>query len=119
MSDIEKKIFEAVGAASVAWENPAGAGEFDSTRAKEIGDRLVEDVFAFVADKDTAVQELDQRRQGQIERQRAMLNLAEAKSLRLLDIIDNMRFGDGGAENWLLLRRTILASAEEVAQWGK
>jgi hypothetical protein len=31
----------AIGAASVCWENPGGAGVFDSTRAAQIADELV------------------------------------------------------------------------------
>lgn len=37
-------VFQALGAASVCWENPAGAGVFDSTRAKEIGEALVDEL---------------------------------------------------------------------------
>ena len=39
-------VFQALGAASVCWENPGGAGIFDSTRAKEIGDVLLDCVRA-------------------------------------------------------------------------
>lgn len=31
-----------LGAASVCWEDPKGAGVFDSDRAKEIGDELMD-----------------------------------------------------------------------------
>ena len=34
-------VFQALGAASVCWEKPEGAGIFDSTRAREIGDALI------------------------------------------------------------------------------
>jgi hypothetical protein len=37
----EQAIFQALGAASVCWENPGGAGVFDSSRCKEIGDALL------------------------------------------------------------------------------
>lgn len=37
---VHRAIGEALGAASTAWENPAGAGEFDSTKAKTICDGL-------------------------------------------------------------------------------
>ena len=35
-------VFQALGSASVCWEKPEGAGVFDSTRAREVGDALVE-----------------------------------------------------------------------------
>lgn len=38
----EDAIFQAIGAASMCWENVGEAGVFDSTRAKEIGDALIE-----------------------------------------------------------------------------
>lgn len=34
-------IFEALGAASMCWETPEGAGVFDSSRAAAIGDELI------------------------------------------------------------------------------
>lgn len=41
-TDIETAVFEALGAASVCWGNLEGAGIFDSTRAKQIADELIE-----------------------------------------------------------------------------
>lgn len=38
---LEELVFQALGAASVCWETPEGAGVFDSTRAKAVGDELV------------------------------------------------------------------------------
>lgn len=38
---LEGAVFQALGAASVCWENLMGAGVFDSTRAKTIGDALL------------------------------------------------------------------------------
>lgn len=38
---LEAAVFQALGAASVCWETPEGAGVFESTRAKEIGDALI------------------------------------------------------------------------------
>lgn len=35
-------VFEALGAASVCWETPSGAGEFDSRRAAKVGRELLE-----------------------------------------------------------------------------
>lgn len=37
---LETFVFQALGAASICWEILSGAGTFDSTRAKEIGDAL-------------------------------------------------------------------------------
>jgi len=39
---LEEVIGQAIGAASVCWETPQGAGVFDSTRAKELLDEVVE-----------------------------------------------------------------------------
>lgn len=39
---IESAVFQALGAASVCWERMAGTGVFDSDRAKQIGERLLE-----------------------------------------------------------------------------
>lgn len=38
----EGKVFVALGMASACWDNLSGAGVFDSTRAKEIGEALIE-----------------------------------------------------------------------------
>ncbi len=43
LDDVEtlhEAIFTAIGAASMCWEKPEGAGEFDSTRAAVIGEEL-------------------------------------------------------------------------------
>lgn len=40
--DAETAIFIALGAASACWENLQGAGMFDSSRAKVIGEELLE-----------------------------------------------------------------------------
>ena len=40
-SPLARKVFEALGAASSCWGNLEGAGVFDSTRAREIGDELM------------------------------------------------------------------------------
>lgn len=39
---LQNAVFQALGAASVCWETPEGAGVFQSDRAKAIGDALVE-----------------------------------------------------------------------------
>lgn len=38
---LEQAVFESLGAASACWEHLAGAGEFESDRAKKIGDTLL------------------------------------------------------------------------------
>lgn len=38
--ELKKKIYETIGAASMCWEKPEGAGEFQSTWAKKLGDDL-------------------------------------------------------------------------------
>lgn len=38
----EAAVFQALGAASTCWERPEAAGVFDSDRAKEIGEALLE-----------------------------------------------------------------------------
>lgn len=43
---VEAAIFQALGAVSVCWETPEGSGVFDSDRAKEIGEALLEVVRA-------------------------------------------------------------------------
>ena len=43
-SQIATKVFEALGEASSCWSNLGGAGVFNSTRAKEIGERLMLDI---------------------------------------------------------------------------
>lgn len=48
--DLETIIFESLGAASVCWENPDGAGVFDSTRAKEIGDAVLKEIKRLMGD---------------------------------------------------------------------
>ena len=39
---LETAVFQAIGAATVCWESVTDTGVFDSTRAKEIGDWLLE-----------------------------------------------------------------------------
>ena len=39
--DLNTKVFQAIGAASACWENLAGAGVFDSDRAKQVADDLL------------------------------------------------------------------------------
>lgn len=41
---LEEILFQALGAASVCWEHPEGAGIFDSDRAKEVGVALLREV---------------------------------------------------------------------------
>lgn len=44
---LEEAVYQAIGAASMCWEDPGGAGVFDSTRAKAIGDLLLAKIRAF------------------------------------------------------------------------
>lgn len=48
--DLETAVFESLGAASACWENLEGAGVFESTRCKEIGDQLLERIQQEVVD---------------------------------------------------------------------
>ena len=41
LTDIQQAVYEALGEASMAW-TPIPSGMFESTRCKEIGDRLIE-----------------------------------------------------------------------------
>ena len=47
-SKLDKKlsrlIFEALGAASMCWESPQSAGQFESYRATDIGNKLMNDI---------------------------------------------------------------------------
>lgn len=47
-ADMESMIFQAIGAASMCWANPAGAGEFQSERAEEIGQALLTKVRTYL-----------------------------------------------------------------------
>ena len=40
-TSVETAVFEALGAVSVCWETPEGAGVFNSTRARQIGEELM------------------------------------------------------------------------------
>jgi hypothetical protein len=40
-------VFQAIGAASICWDNIRAAGVFDSVRAKEIGEALLEELKKF------------------------------------------------------------------------
>lgn len=41
-TNVREAVFQAIGAASTCWENMEGTGIFDSDRAKQIGDELME-----------------------------------------------------------------------------
>jgi len=41
---LENAVFQAIGAASVCWETPEGAGVFNSDRAKAIGEELMAEI---------------------------------------------------------------------------
>lgn len=55
---IKSAVFQALGAASVCWDDMIGTGVFDSDRAKRIGDALV----AEIASRSAATGEVDQER---------------------------------------------------------
>ena len=40
--NLRAAVFQALGGASVCWENPEGAGVFDADRARWIGDGLLD-----------------------------------------------------------------------------
>ena len=52
--DLETSIHVALGAASVCWQNPEGAGVFLSERYVRIGDLLVARVRALMAEQSAA-----------------------------------------------------------------
>lgn len=45
--DVESAVFQALGAASSCWTNLRGAGEFDSSRCKNVGEQLVKRIREF------------------------------------------------------------------------
>lgn len=47
---LQEAVFQALGAASICWENIEAAGTFNSSRAKEIGEKLI----AFIEDNISA-----------------------------------------------------------------
>jgi len=46
---LEPMVLQAMGQASMCWENVGGAGEFDSTQAREVGDGLVRSILKLYA----------------------------------------------------------------------
>lgn len=51
---LKEGVFQALGAASMCWSTLEGAGEFDSTRAKQIGDAVILLIREFVTGKVSA-----------------------------------------------------------------
>lgn len=47
---MKQKIAELVGKASMCWENPSGAGKFDSEKASKVVDELVETIKKSIAE---------------------------------------------------------------------
>jgi predicted HAD superfamily Cof-like phosphohydrolase len=47
VGELSRIVFEALGAASTCWENLGAAGEFDSTGARQIGEKLLDDLRTF------------------------------------------------------------------------
>lgn len=63
---LEEAVYQAIGAASMCWEDVAKAGVFDSDRAKAIGDALLADVEARLAEcREEAHRMVEQARAGQ------------------------------------------------------
>lgn len=61
MNDLSEKIFQAIGEASMCWgETPKG--EFDSTKAKEIGEQLLKDIQSFPSEGEVASAAYQHRR---------------------------------------------------------
>lgn len=48
--ELRTAVFEALGAASVCWATPEGAGEFDSRRAEDIGEGLMAEIIRLTRD---------------------------------------------------------------------
>lgn len=46
--ELEKAVFEALGAASVCWEHFERAGEFKAQRANEIGNNLLDVIDQYI-----------------------------------------------------------------------
>ncbi|QKY80338.1 MazG-like nucleotide pyrophosphohydrolase [Microbacterium phage Mercedes] len=44
VGELSKMVFEALGAVSACWDNLAGAGTFESTRARQIGEELLDGI---------------------------------------------------------------------------
>lgn len=114
---LSENVFVSLGAASVCWENMSGAGVFDSSRAKVIGDELVEYILGVIADKDTAIRELDLRRQTQIGLQRDMLTLSQRKLMRVLEIVQHI-YESGQLDRFGEIGKVVNATADEVASWA-
>lgn len=50
VNDARELIGQAIGAGSMCWENPAGAGVFDSTQAAEVADAAWNRLRTLLAD---------------------------------------------------------------------
>lgn len=46
VGQLSTMVFEALGGVSVCWQYPEQSGEFNSTRAREIGEKLLDDLRA-------------------------------------------------------------------------
>lgn len=54
--DLPAAVFQAIGVGSICWENLSGAGIFDSNKAREVGEELLERIEAHVAERIAAAQ---------------------------------------------------------------
>lgn len=81
--DLAQAVQQAVGAASVCWENPGGAGIFDSDRALHVASALISWIYArYVPVKDRAVLEIDQARAWYESTQQPVAEQAPAPEFR-------------------------------------
>ncbi len=51
LTALEKVVFEAIGRASMCWENIEGAGEFNASLAVMVGDSLVSKILEIVKEE--------------------------------------------------------------------
>lgn len=75
---LQQEVFEALGAASTCWETPEGAGVFDSTRAKELGDGLMSKIDAHVRAMFEAATELSNAGEAESDVEELKALLAQA-----------------------------------------
>ena len=65
VNDIRELIGQAIGAGSVCWENPAGAGVFDSAQAATVADAAYLRVQALLADNFAEEQQQPEKQEQQ------------------------------------------------------
>lgn len=55
---LRSAVFQAIGSASVCWENPGGAGVFDSSMAKWVGDGIMAWMGEYSAEREKLIHQL-------------------------------------------------------------